>query len=155
MHHVLLYLEHEGKTPYGAHYAAIETAAADYFPSSFLDNPKVGEAAATALSSGQSYIRNLDNELTYDDYLQLSAAGQASYHVAAEVWGGLFWNVRAVLSRRVADRVIFTTWRKFDRSKRDLDLVKEFSATLYTSAGVDSPAVKAIWSRRGFPTTAP
>jgi hypothetical protein len=106
-HHVLL-TNHRIKQPF-SQYAAIESGLADYFASSFLNNPRVGEIAAKNLNLNRAYIRNLANERKFGQFKSIGNEMEIPYE-GAEIWGGAFWEIRDKVGRDVADPVFVAAW---------------------------------------------
>ena len=104
-HHLLW----PGSRPHsGSELEVIESGLADYFACSFLNNPNLGEKAAEALDLDRDYIRTLTKDTAFTA-LARSAYPQRLY-VGAEVWGGLFWEIRTNLGRSVADSLAADAW---------------------------------------------
>jgi hypothetical protein len=102
--------------PWEGQFAAIESGLADYFACSFLDRSKLGEKAAKVWGIGP-YIRTLDNRRTFAEFSTLPRDG--IHYAGAEIWGGLFWSLRAQLGRTEADKILAVAWLGFDVPKPD------------------------------------
>lgn len=105
----------------------IESGLADYFAGSFLNNPKVGEKTAKVLlgPSGE-FIRNLDNQDTYNEAQDESEA--------RTVWGGFFWDLRSKLGADVADRLLVTAWTAFKPTGPATAIAPAFVSALLSAA---------------------
>jgi len=89
-------------------YLQINTALADYFASSYLDNPLVGQEIAKLLTPGNAALRNLDNQATF---AQIRTCEVSEPLKAGEIWGGAFWEIRSKLGKATADRLLSAAWR--------------------------------------------
>jgi hypothetical protein len=122
----------------------------DYFPSSFLDNPRVGDGMDASILDKKGFLRNLNNQKKFSDLTD-------SPHGNAEVWGGLLWSLRAVLGQTQTDRLVVAVWNDFPRDMPDRELARWLSAELLKRALVVATAedlgaaVREIWEARGFP----
>jgi len=87
---------------------AIESGLATYFPCSFLDHPMMGDQATAA---GRALLppQDLRNERSFKEIrLNDNASIQND---GSEIWGGALWQVRQLLGRDRADRLLAETWR--------------------------------------------
>ncbi len=156
-HHVLLAVQ-SGRPLRGV-YGTLETALADYFPSSFLNNPRVGEGVDLSLEGGRNFIRTLENNLSFSDLADYR--GPFAMYSNASAWGGLWWDLRSALGKKQTDRLLFTVWRELPKDISDEDLKVWFPATLLEKALAEAStdgarmAVRKIWRVRGFPTASP
>jgi hypothetical protein len=83
--------------------AAFESALADYLPASFLGTPLIGEGLGPLFQLQTSYIRRLDNSLSYPDVADNS-------HARGEVWAGALWSCRQSLGQAAVDRASVDAW---------------------------------------------
>lgn len=83
-------LQSLGRDSYGTHAeaGALNEGWADYFSSSFIGNPTVGDYAAAGLVAGEIGLRNNDNERRCPDGI----LGQV--HNDSEHWAGALWSIR-------------------------------------------------------------
>jgi hypothetical protein len=79
-------------------------------------------------------------------------------HANAEVWGGLLWNLRAVLGEDETDGLAASLWQGLPRSSLgDVPLRTWFVAHLLQEALKVAPddatrtAIRDIWTTRKFP----
>ena len=79
-------------------FLAIESALADYYPCSFSGDPTVAAIAARNLGLDPPWLRHLTSPAGYADL-----AGQPEHHGAGEIWGSLFWDVRAQIGAPAAE----------------------------------------------------
>jgi len=134
-------------------YSAIESGLADYFACSFLNNPRLGEKAAKLVDQNSSYIRILSNTRNFDEFATLEV-GQMPY-AGAEVWGGLFWEIREKLGRDVADSLMASAWLKYAIPSQESIQAREFVKVLLIEARSKGQAqfdtAQAILQARRFP----
>jgi hypothetical protein len=109
-----------------AHATEIESGLADYIPSSFLGNAKVGEKLGPIFGFKTSYLRDLDNDLKYSKV-------ESELHHRGEVWGGAFWRCRAQLGRDVVDPVLVKAWLDLAPEIAASGAAKKFAAAVATS----------------------
>jgi hypothetical protein len=148
---------------------AIISGLGDYFPCSYVGNPKFGVEAAkllykiapTAIPSG--YLRNLANDRQFvsDSAPPAAPVGQPSKepHGAGEVWGGAFWDIRRILGCKdeakrcqKADRILLASVPSL---KEGPDVVMPFAASIIdntrSAAGTqEAEEVRAAFARRGL-----
>jgi hypothetical protein len=155
-HHVLA--KHFEGDAYRGQYAAIESALADYFTCSFLNNPKLGEKAAKVWGIDKPYIRILKNERRFTEFggprLKNVDAGDYIYE-GSEIWGGLFWSLREQLGGATVDKLLAAAWQAFKVPGKEQARAKEFAATLLAQSrklgAAQEAAVLETLRRRGFP----
>lgn len=95
----------------------IEWGLANYFACTVNEDPKMGEVTARILKAKgegfghDDYVYDLDNHLA----IGRAVVGEVSTEAyrQSEAWGGVFWEIRTLLTRQVADRVLFDAWREF------------------------------------------
>jgi hypothetical protein len=131
----------------------LKTALADYYASSFLDDPRIGFGADGSVTGGKGFLRNLDNERPYSDL----SIGESSFD-HSEVWGGLFWKVREILGKDHTDRILLQIWSNIPVDLTEKELYVWFAASLYEATiAVAAVPLKSsladVWLLRGFPTT--
>ena len=89
-------------------YDAIESGLATYYPCSFTDNPVLGgkvSAAGKKLFPPQDLRkRRKFSEIRVKDWGSVQNDG-------SEVWGGALWEIRHLVGREAADRLIASTWQ--------------------------------------------
>jgi hypothetical protein len=136
-------------------YAAVESGLADYLACSYLDNPRLGEAIAKLLSD-KPFIRNLDNDQSFADFAKgVSRDDLDAPYKGAEVWGGLFWNLRTELGRDSADALVASAWLATKWPEAEDQKSSAFAAALLAAAAQKTPAsaasVRKIMTVRRFP----
>ena len=77
---------------------SLNEAFADYFASSYLGDPRMGEYAGRAF--GQVPIRDLDNSMRWPGDIDTF-----SFHDTSQIWSGALWSVRQALSAGGTDGV--------------------------------------------------
>jgi hypothetical protein len=108
--------------------SAIESGLADYFPCSFSNDSRLGEASVAVFH--KPYLRNLDNRRSFKEI----AAPNTEVHDAGEVWGGAFWAIRGIVSQEQADRLLFSAWGKLKDRTGDADRAVVFAALIIEGA---------------------
>jgi hypothetical protein len=137
-HHVLIEAASNG--PIGA--SAIESALADYFPSSFLGSPLIGEGLGPLFKLRTSYIRRLDNPLVYSDV-------EDEPHARGEVWAGALWACRQDLGQAVVDGVPATAWLAAAHATRNVEAA--FGKALLGPAGAARACLSREMEKRKIP----
>jgi hypothetical protein len=146
-HHALL----KGREPTEIRESSfmIEYGLADYFPCSFLNNPRFGEVAAKLLHLDRPFVRNLENDRLYTE---ISANPRIEVHQGGEIWDGALWEIRKQLGRGVADPLIVQAWHRYDASG---DAQAFVSALLAEASATGSPEslriIRDVLTRRQFP----
>jgi hypothetical protein len=116
----------------------------DYFVSSYLNKPKVGEGFPGV---AKGYLRNLDNQLKFTTAIK-------EPHEAGEIWGGAFWSIRQLLGRDAADRMFCKLWKSLGNGELSDQSGATFSRRLVSEVKAldDSKVTTArdILTRRGF-----
>jgi len=114
---------------------AIESGLADYFPCSYKNNPIFGEEIASHIRElqgpeafKQQYVRNLKNERKFTESWR-----ERGYQEGGEIWGGAFWEIRSLLGRDIADKVLFTAWHSTEARAGQTDAVTYFVKQLLES----------------------
>jgi hypothetical protein len=143
------------KVRWEGQYVAIEGALADYFACSFLDNPKLGEKAARVLQTGQPQLRRLDNQRSFAEFGSIKEA--MMNFDGAEVWGGLFWQLRNRLGREAADKLLATAWMQFKLPAVEDQRAAAFARRIANEAAKEGDAaqqvVLAALRERKFPVS--
>ncbi len=142
-------------------YRAIESGLATYFPCSSLENPVMGDKASL---EGQAIYRpeDLRNKRQFSEvHLSDEASVQND---GSEIWGGAFWQLRELLGKDKADRLLADTWRAFQPRQASLGVAPTGSSSGVYSAfvgalaenashlgnGVTSEQIRAIFKGRGL-----
>lgn len=152
-HHVLLLGTDDSSLT--ADQQAVESGLADYFPCSFNNDPQFGEKSfhlfkTASVFKGKTSIRNLSN-----DYIFNEASANPEYHIAGEIWGGAFWELRQQFGQNTADKLLFSSWTslKLSDSKDNfnIDFVKKLLETAQSYQMSDQlDKIKAIFTHRGL-----
>lgn len=130
---------------------AIESGMATYLPCSFADNPMLGEkasAAAKALYPPQDLRkRRKFAEIRLADWGSVQNDG-------SEVWGGALWDIRQLLGREAADRLITNAWQAFAPTKKGNAYVSFANNLLANSKSIEggryTEQVRKIFQERGL-----
>jgi hypothetical protein len=113
-----------------------EEGLADYFAASHLGDPVIGEGAAKIIGlSGptvQSYIRSLDNSLSYGEL------GDDDYD-KGKIWGGALWRCRSELGPDAMDKIALDAWKRLKAS--NVRRREEFGRVLIESEARSARAV--------------
>lgn len=80
----------------------LESGLADYLVASYLGHPALGPGLAKRLNLRKLYVRNLKNDIPYQE--------ERSAHEKGEVWGAAFWEIRERLGQATADRTLTRAW---------------------------------------------
>ena len=135
--------------------AAMGEGFGDYFAGSFFEAMKPERYRKTVMSWDGAYgegdqpcVRRLDSAHTYETFDHSAGADE---HANGEIWSATLWDVRAVLGKKRADRVVvdshfqldgFTTFARGARAILDAE------GHLYR--GRDEAALKRVFRRRGI-----
>ena len=130
----------------------IESGLADYFPCSFADRSYFGEIVATVMNLGRPYTRNLYNSRKFDETPELEGLSQDR----GEIWGGAFWQLRSVLGRDLADRLLAKAWRSMAWPIAERETTRKFiQAVLLNAREIASDRqvteISTTFRKRGFP----
>jgi hypothetical protein len=101
---------------------AIASGLADYFPCSYLGSSIFGTRTVEVFASrlpkdwvAKGYLRNLQNSRMFVGDSATDA--DKEMHQAGEVWGGIYWDLRAIVGCRsdvarcgAADKVLLASW---------------------------------------------
>jgi hypothetical protein len=121
---------------------------ADYLPCSYRDDPELGREVAAYLRSRGGFdkmaIRNLESEIRLID---LDAPHIVQ--VAGEVWGGAFWEIRKLIGKDAADRLLLNAWAEVPTGG---DTEPLFVHRVIGMAGAQKQAVLAAFTRRSLPS---
>jgi hypothetical protein len=97
------------------------------------------------------YLRNLDNERSFDE-VDPTDSKTIEQHNVGEIWGGAFWKLRALLGKEEADKLLFKTWIATNLTPGfGLKFVKQL-IELHEQAGEENHVaqIKAIFKKRGL-----
>jgi Zn-dependent metalloprotease len=84
-------------------FKALNEGSADYFSSSFLDDPVMAEYAAKIFNSRNSFLRRTDNQNRWP----YNVVGEV--HADGNIWSGALWDIRHRLGAAVADDIAINT----------------------------------------------
>jgi Zn-dependent metalloprotease len=80
-------------------FKALNEGTADYFSSSFLDDPILGEYAAKIFKARSSFVRRTDNGNRWP----YNIVGEV--HADGNIWSGALWDVREQLGADITDEI--------------------------------------------------
>lgn len=137
----------------------IESGFASYFACSFTGDPAWGEKSVSVMA--QKYqtreflekgaIQALKNSRKFSD---LAENPLDNSYLPAEVWGGLFWELREGLGREYTDRLLFETWQSLlknnDTGKSPADVYNRMVEVDKSLDGNHLQQIQSVFSRRGF-----
>jgi hypothetical protein len=135
---------------------AIESGLADYFPCSYQNVSKFGEAYVKRFAATlppefakRGLLRDLDNTIGLD------TVEGAETHAAGEAWGGAFWEIRSRVGHDQADALLFQTWsEKLAPDPADTLWRRFAEASVKNAASVlgqsEAVQIAAIFQRRGL-----
>jgi hypothetical protein len=144
----------------GVQLSGLESGLADYYPCSFSNNPVFGAKAAQALRSlygaaalPNPYIRNLSSDIAFG---QLSGADQKIPTQIGSVWGPAFWQVRGLLGKDTADKLLFDSWLSLQAAELKADDPSFFIQKLIEldkarRGGQDLTQIRSLLEKRGLP----
>lgn len=124
--------------------AAFESALADYLPASFLGTPLIGEGLGPLFQLQTSYIRRLDNSLSYPDVADNS-------HARGEVWAGALWSCRQSLGQAAVDRASVDAWVALAATVTGPEFEKRVGAALGKASAPAGRCLADEISRRKLP----
>jgi Zn-dependent metalloprotease len=80
-------------------FKALNEGSADYFSSSFLEDPILGEYAAKIFNSRSKFVRRADNRNRWP----YNVVGQV--HADGNIWSGALWDIREQLGADITDEI--------------------------------------------------
>lgn len=116
----------------------------DYFAASFLGSPLIGDKLGGLFGLPTSFIRNLDNSLSYP------AVPNESHH-RGEVWGGALWSCRQASDREAVDRAASAAWQTASREATIGEIDQRFGTALSSSSGHAGECLAREIARRALP----
>ena len=90
-------------TDQGSTFGALNEGSADYFSSSFLDDPVMAEYAAKIFNSRTAFLRRTDNSNRWP----YNIVGEV--HADGNIWSGALWDIRRQLGPDVTDDIAINT----------------------------------------------
>ena len=134
--------------------ASLEVGLADYFTSSFLKNPRLGEIAAKIMQPNLPYLRLLENDRKFADFETMRTRNEI--YAAADIWGGLFWAVRQKIGQDKADAAIAGAWSAVTWPRTKSERVPVFLGAIVSllkakGTATDAADAEALIKLRGFP----
>jgi hypothetical protein len=119
-------------------FIALESGLAWYFPCSFMDNPTPAKHATSwDLTKKRSFteLRPDRNSAEID---------------GAEIWGGAFWELRQILGKSVADKLLYDAWFRLMAENTITNPAAGFVDKLLDLDKVNQEKIRAVFTRRGF-----
>ena len=126
------------RSDYGAAVTEIESGLADYLPSSFTNDPLIGDGLGKLFHLPTSYLRDLSNTARYD-------TAQDESHARGEIWAAALWQCRAEIGADTLDKIVLQVWR--DTNKVASPNLNGFGAALVKSEAATGGKTKCL-SRR-------
>ena len=128
-------------------FGALNEAYADYFSSSFQNDPNVGEFSGPLFGSITPYLRTIENPNIYPRDLF------NEIHQASLIWSAALWDIRRTLGPAQADRIAITSLLSL---RGDSDFVPAAIAAVAAANTLFGPSARAavldIMARRGILT---
>jgi hypothetical protein len=139
MHHVL-YSSGMPKDPESilSTYYAIESGLAWYFPCSFIGDPN---------PSKNTVSWDLTKRRSFSE--QGQDIGSAMFD-GTEIWGGAFWEVRQILGKNTADKLLLDAWFKLQPDEVKTDRGASFVRKLFDLDNAHQEQIRAVFVRRGL-----
>jgi hypothetical protein len=127
-------------------YLALSTGLSDYFTCSFNNDPLLSKQSRHSL-------RNLENQSKFSNLPTL--AGQNQWFKEAAAWGGALWEIRKLLGKNVADRLVFTTWTVPQSLRGGSKIATNFVERLLkiaqsSNTKQDVDKIRLVFERRGL-----
>jgi Zn-dependent metalloprotease len=130
-------------------FKALNEGSADYFSSSFLDDPVMAEYAARIFNARSGFLRRTDNSNRWP----YNVVGES--HADGNIWSGALWDVRSRLGAGAADEIAINALAMltpdaefFDAATAAITAAEEF----YGSNAAD--VVAEVMQSRGIYTSA-
>jgi hypothetical protein len=146
---VLLSVQYPAK--FNEDIVGLQFGLADYLTASFLRNPRVGEVIARVLKLPRPYLRTMQNERKFTE----SKPGQDHLDIA-EIWGGLFWELRQRLTRETFDPILAKAWQSVKLPSNDTDVSAVFVSAILASIPEGQVPLRRkiqdVLKKRQFPT---
>ena len=136
MHHVLYSLE--PRIEYGSTHYAIESGLAWYFPCSFVDNPNPSPASKPWDLEKQRSFNEMDPDR------------DSAFFAGTEIWGSAFWELRKVLGKGPADKLLFDAWFKLRPEEVKTDRGVNFVRKLLDLDKTHETEIRAVFAQRGL-----
>lgn len=137
-------------------WAAVESGLADYFACSFNNDPLFAEKSVHLFRSAEDIakkpaLRDLENKLKF----QKVAGSIPIPQIEGESWGGAFWDLRKLLGRNAADKLLLATWLALRPSDAQGDFAVNFVTKVLATAeslgnASEVAGIKSIFKRRGL-----
>ncbi len=126
-----------------------ESGLAYYFPCSFKDNPLF--APFLAKEFPEYYIWDLKNN---QKFTMLRSSFRINGDLQGEVWGAAFWEMRELLGKVPADKLLFTTWSALQPSdvsnKKRIHFATRLLEYAADGSGNHVGQIQAILEQRGL-----
>jgi len=139
MHHVLysLGMPNVYETTIPTYYA-IESGLAWYFPCSFVDNPKPSPTSTSWDLAKQRPFSEVRPDVS------------SSLMDGTEIWGSAFWELRKVLGKSAADKLLFDAWFKLRPEEVKTDRGVSFVRKLLDLDKTHEAQIRAVFVQRGL-----
>jgi hypothetical protein len=107
---------------------AVESALADYFPASYLKEPRVGTITAQVIGYGP-FLRNLENDTEFREFNPENDAPEEPYLIS-EAWSGAFWELRTRCGSQTIDPFLAEAWLRTKWNGDNLSQAQAFVKSL-------------------------
>ncbi|MEW6350176.1 MAG: hypothetical protein AB1646_14005 [Thermodesulfobacteriota bacterium] len=158
--HVALHsaVSDEARSVYVSLFPSIHSGLVNYFLASFHGYP-VSRGIACKNTLDVAFIRRLDNDLAYEQ-LPYRVVWPEKRDILAQVWGGLFWDIRKALGQEKADKMLLAALRSLRASDFRADSAGRYPKRLLDAArlvdgGRHVAAIEKIMQRRNIQASGP
>ena len=130
-------------------FKALNEGSADYFSSSFLEDPILGEYAAKIFKTRSSFVRRTDNRNRWPH----TVVGEV--HADGNIWSGALWDIREQLGGDITDEIAINAIAMLSPDAEFYDAAEAAiiaADELYGSAAAEIVAI--AMERRGLFTDA-
>lgn len=132
---------------YRSHYA-IESALAYYLPCSFRNSPRFGEV------QHRKEMPSIDLSRPHT-FKELKGDALSMYYNDAEIWGSLFWQLRAKCGRERIDGLLAKAWVELDENASATERNSVFARAVEQAVSrvlgkADAMHVKAVFASYGL-----
>ena len=145
MHHVSISSAPKRPETWTTLSVTLQDALADYFACSYQGDPVFGKHYASVFGVEQGFLRDLANSYTFK-----KSRDDAVPPKRGEVWGGLFWDIRSLVGKDKADRMLAEAWMESAGISDEQAFIQSFVGSVLKQTEKSSlEAVKEAISRRG------
>jgi hypothetical protein len=119
-------------------YSAIYSGLATYFSCSFVDNPRPNpDTTIWDLAKKRPFteLKPTDDSVLID---------------GTEIWGSAFWELRTILGKNVADKILIDAWFNLHAEKVRADRGASFVRKLFDLDKTHEAQIRAVFVQRGL-----